>query len=177
MPSFNYQERYGLWLKNGRCIKSCLFCTCYDNESICNVWCNYIRPLRGFVSHDHILTVLISFQRRTLYENIKKIPKFKRWNIWFVSLPNKSLLLKKYILKFKADLIVKLLTIQPYLNYLKIDKKNDKSGCFFLASYNHKGDIYNLYGIQIVLRCKPSFLKELTTFKFTSNLLQLTFKV
>lgn len=106
-------------------------CTCYDNESICNVWCNYIRPLRGFVSHDHILTVLISFQRRTLYENIKKIPKFKRWNIWFVSLPNKSLKLKKYILKFKADLIVKLLTIQPYLNYLKIDKKNDKSGCFF----------------------------------------------
>lgn len=61
--------------------------------------------------------------------------------------------------------------------YRKIDKKNDKSGCFFRASYNHKDDIYNFYGIQIVLRCKPYFLNDLTTFKFSSNLLRLTFKV
>lgn len=40
-------------------------------------------------------------------------------------------IVKKPILNYEADLIVKLLTIQRYLNYLKIDKKNDKSGFFF----------------------------------------------
>lgn len=51
--------------------------------------------LRGLNGYGHFLTVLIAYRKRVLYKKDKKIPKFRRLNIWIFYLLNNSLLIAK----------------------------------------------------------------------------------
>lgn len=70
-------------------------------------------------------TVLISFRRRVLYKNIGKYQNFKG-KIYGGFLYKIIFYLQNRILKFEADLMVNLLTIQPSLYKTNVSERSEK---------------------------------------------------